>query len=69
MIFMRGDVADYTGPAIGSGLSLIVRGDRVVVTEGNEDEDDAVTVVLQSDERGSVPAFANVEDLVWLHGA
>ena len=69
MIFIRGDVARYTGAVIGHGDSLIMRGDRVIVTEGNEDFDDAVTVVLASNPGGAVPAFANVEDLTWLDSA
>lgn len=67
-IFMPGDTATYTGPAIGRGDSLIMRGDTVAVTEGNEDEDDGVTVILAELGDRAVPAFAQPADLVWVSG-
>jgi hypothetical protein len=69
MIFVKGDTAEYRGAVIGTGESLILNGDRVIVTEGNEDEDDYVTVVREELGGAAVPAFAAPGDLVWLAGA
>lgn len=65
---MRGDTATYTGWTIGRGESMIMKGDTVTVTEGNEDEDDGVTVVLTELGDRAIPAFAQPADLIWLDG-